>query len=68
MAIVMKASSMEKATDVDYFITNVIEGDIVTASWIVRTYTERNWVVVFYWEAKGWLVLREYQDRDSFDV
>ncbi len=27
LAIVMKASSMEKATEVDYFITNVVEAD-----------------------------------------
>ncbi|BAG00303.1 transposase [Microcystis aeruginosa NIES-843] len=61
----MNASSMEKATEVDYFITNVVEADTVTASWIVRTYTERNWVEVFYREAKGWLGLREYQVRDK---
>jgi hypothetical protein len=61
----MKASSGEKATEVDYFITNVVEADTVTASWIVRTYTERNWVEVFYREAKGWLGLREYQVRDK---
>ncbi|MFN6010220.1 MAG: IS701 family transposase, partial [Microcystis sp.] len=65
LAIVMKASSMEKATEVDYFITNVVEADTVTASWIVKTYTERNWVEVFYREAKGWLGLREYQVRDK---
>ena len=65
MAIVMNASSLEKATEVDYFITNVVEADTVTASWIVRTYTERNWVEVFYREAKGWLGLREYQVRDK---
>ncbi|MCZ8213278.1 MAG: IS701 family transposase, partial [Microcystis sp. LE19-8.1F] len=29
------------------------------------TYTERNWVEVFYREAKGWLGLREYQVRDK---
>ena len=57
LAIVMNASSMEKATEVDYFITNVVEADTVTASWIVKTYTERNWVEVFYREAKGWLGL-----------
>ena len=61
----MNASSLEKATEVDYFITNVVEADTVTASWIVRTYTERNWVEVFYREAKGWLGLREYQVRDK---
>ena len=61
----MNASSMEKATEVDYFITNVVEADTVTASWIVRTYTEGNWVEVFHREAKGWLGLREYQVRDK---
>ncbi|BCU13593.1 hypothetical protein MAN88_41570 [Microcystis aeruginosa] len=65
LAIVMNASSIEKATEVDYFITNVVEADTVTASWIVKTYTERNWVEVFYREAKGWLGLREYQVRDK---
>ena len=56
---------MEKATEVDYFITNVVEADTVTASWIVRTYTKRNWVEVFHREAKGLLGLREYQVRDK---
>ncbi|GBL16321.1 hypothetical protein MTo_03643 [Microcystis aeruginosa NIES-1211] len=65
LAIVMNASSIEKATEVDYFITNVVEADTVTASWIVKTYTERNWLEVFYREAKGWLGLREYQVRDK---
>ena len=64
-AIVMNASSVEKATEVDYFITNVVEADTGTGSWIVRTYAERNWVEVFYREAKGWLGLREYQVRDK---
>jgi SRSO17 transposase len=64
LAIVMNASSWEEATDVDYFITNV-ETDKVTASWVVTTYTQRNWVEVFYREAKGWLGLREYQVRDK---
>jgi len=65
LAIVMNASSIEKATEVDYFITNVVEADTVTASWIVKTYTEKNWVEVFYREAKGWLGLREYQVKDK---
>jgi hypothetical protein len=26
-----------------------------TAEWIVTTYAQRNWVEVFYREAKGWL-------------
>ena len=65
LAIVMKATSMEKATEVDSFITNVVEADTVTASWIVKNSTERNRVEVFYREAKGLLELREYQVRDK---
>ncbi len=63
-AIVMNADSFEEATDIDYFITN-IEASIVTAEWVVETYSQRNWVEVFYREAKGWLGLKEYQVRDK---
>jgi len=48
----------------DYFITNV-NPSIVTPKWIVDTYSHRNWVEVFYREAKGWLGLKEYQVRDK---
>ena len=34
-----------------------------TEQWIVTTYSQRNWIEVFYREAKGWLGLREYQVR-----
>ena len=63
-AIVMNASSFSEATDIDYFITNV-DSSKVTAQWVVTTYSQRNWVEVFYREAKGWLGLREYQVRDK---
>ena len=63
-AIVMNANSFEQATDIDYFITNV-EPSIVTPTWIVNSYTQRNWIEVFYREAKGWLGLKEYQVRDK---
>jgi hypothetical protein len=59
----MNASTFDKASDIDYFITNV-DGSTVTAEWIVTTYAQRNWVEVFYREAKGWLGLKEYQVRD----
>jgi hypothetical protein len=36
-----------------------------TEEWIVKTYSQRNWVEVFYREAKGWLGLNEYQIRDK---
>jgi hypothetical protein len=63
IAIVMNASTFDKASDIDYFITNVGSA-IATAEWIVTTYATRNWVEVFYREAKGWLGLSEYQVRD----
>jgi len=63
IAIVMNASSFDSSSDIDYFITNV-DGSTATAEWIVTTYSQRNWVEVFYREAKGWLGLSEYQVRD----
>ena len=62
VAIVMNASSFDEATDVDYFITNV-DSHKVTPQWVVETYSQRNWVEVFYREAKGWLGLKEYEVR-----
>lgn len=32
---------------------------------MTQTYSQRNWVEVFYREAKGWLGLKEYQVRDA---
>jgi SRSO17 transposase len=64
IAIVMNAESFSEATDIDYFITNV-STSIVSPRWIVDTYAQRNWVEVFYREAKGWLGLKEYQVRDK---
>jgi hypothetical protein len=63
IAIVMNASTFDSSSDIDYFITNV-DGSIATAEWVVATYAQRNWVEVFYREAKGWLGLSEYQVRD----
>jgi hypothetical protein len=60
----MNANCFEEATDIDYFITNV-DSVIANAEWIVTTYSQRNWVEVFYREAKGWLGLKEYQVRDK---
>ena len=63
IAIVMNASTFDQASDIDYFITNV-DSTLATPDWIVATYAQRNWVEVFYREAKGWLGLSEYQVRD----
>ena len=62
VAIVMNAASFSKATNVSYLITNVTP-EKATCEWIIKTYSQRNWVEVFYREAKGWLGLREYQTR-----
>ena len=64
IASVMNAATYEEASDIDYLMTNV---DLltVTEEWIVKTYSQRNWVEVFYREAKGWLGLKEYQVRDK---
>ena len=62
LAIVMNQPTFSEATDIDYFLTNV-EASIVTPEWVVETYAQRNWVEVFYREAKGWLGLSEYQVR-----
>ena len=64
IAIVMNASTLDEASDIDYFITNV-DSSTATDEWIVTTYSQRNWVEVFYREAKGWLGLKEYQVRDK---
>jgi hypothetical protein len=59
IAIVMNAATYDEATDIDYLITNV-ELSTATEEWVVKTYSQRNWVEVFYREAKGWLGLKEY--------
>ena len=64
IAIVMNAETFSQATDIDYFITN-ISSSTVTPQWVVDTYSQRNWVEVFYREAKGWLGLKEYQVREK---
>ena len=62
VAIVMNAPTCSTATEVDYLVTNAAS-ERATASWIITTYSQRNWVEVFYREAKGWLGLKEYQIR-----
>lgn len=64
IAIVMNAKTFSEATEIDYFVTNVNVRK-VTPEWIVNTYSQRNWVEVFYREAKGNLGLREYQVREQ---
>jgi hypothetical protein len=54
----------DEASEIDYLMTNV-NWETVTGEWMVKTYSQRNWVEVFYREAKGWLRLKEYQVRDK---
>lgn len=67
IAIVMNAPTFREATDIDYLITNV-DSSKVTAASVVETYSQRNWIEVFYREAKGWLGLKEYQVRDIISL
>ena len=64
IAIVKNASNVEKATEIDYLITNEIE-EKINKEWLVQKYSERNWIEVFYREVKGWLGLSEYQLRNK---
>lgn len=64
VAIQLNAPTLAEATEVDYLLTNA-STEQVTPQWLVCTYSQRNWVEVFYREAKGWLGLREYQVRDA---
>lgn len=67
IAIVMNAPTFTEADNIDYLITNV-ESSKVTPQWIVNTYSQRNWIKVFYREAKGWLGLKEYQVREKISL
>ncbi len=64
IAIVMNYSNCSLPTEDEYFITNVFSS-IVSAQWIVVSYSQRNWLEVFDQEAKGWSGLIEYQVRDK---
>ena len=67
VAIVMNDTSVAEATEIDYLLTNV-NGLKITAKWLISTYTQRNWIEVFYREAKGWLGLKEYQVRGEISL
>lgn len=64
IAIQLNAPSFDTATEVDYFLTNAPIGT-ATAAWIATEYSSRNWIEVFYREAKGWLGMAEYQVRSK---
>jgi SRSO17 transposase len=64
VAIQINAATFAEASDVDYFISNQSK-DIASAQWIALAYSQRNWIEVFYREAKGWLGIHEYEIRDA---
>lgn len=64
VAIVMNAPTFEEAEEIDYLVTNVDQA-LVTPTWVIETYSQRNWIEVFYREAKCYLGLREYQVREK---
>jgi hypothetical protein len=64
VAIQLNAATFEEATEVDCYITNETK-ERASAEWICRSYSRRNWVEVFYREAKGWLGITEYEVRDE---
>jgi len=62
IAILWDASSPESATEIEYLITDC-QGEKVTGEWIVKNFSNRNYLEKFLREAKGWLGLKEYQMR-----
>lgn len=64
VAIQLNAPTFKEADEVDYYITNESK-EVATAAWIAKSYSDRNWIEVFYREAKGWLGMTEYQVRDK---
>lgn len=67
IAFQMNAPTLEEASEVCYFLTNV-EPEKATAEWIAQSYSERNWIEVFYREVKGWLGMTHYQVRDQRSI
>jgi SRSO17 transposase len=66
-AVQLNAPSISEATEIDYFITNAAT-DVATPEWVAQSYSQRNWVEVFYREAKGWLGITEYQVRSEASI
>ena len=64
VSIQLNAPTFAEASEVDYYITNESK-ERASAEWIACSYSQRNWVEVFYREAKGWLGITEYEVRDE---
>ena len=63
-AIILNTPTVTPETEIDYLMSNV-SPEQATPEWFAQTYSQRNWVEVFYREAKGWLGLSEYQVRNK---
>jgi hypothetical protein len=46
----MNAATGDEANEIDYLMSNV-ELSTATGEWVVKTYSQKNWVEVFYREA-----------------
>lgn len=67
LAIQLNAPNFSDATEVDYYLANA-PAEKATAAWIAKSYSDRNWIEVFYRETKGWLGMAEYQVRDKRSI
>lgn len=67
LAIQLNAPTFAEATDIDYLLSNEVS-EIATAQWIAQSYSDRNWIEVFYRETKGWLGMAQYQVRDKRSI
>lgn len=43
-------------TELRHYLGGLL-GEKITEEWLVKKYSERNWIEVFYREVKGWLGL-----------
>jgi len=64
IAVQINAPTLDEATEIDYYLTNQSK-EIASAKWVALAYSQRNWIEVFYREAKGWLGIAEYEIRDA---
>jgi len=67
LAIQLDTPNFSEAKEVDYYLTNV-SVDTAKPQWIAQSYSDRNWIEVFYRETKGWLGMAEYQVRDKRSI
>lgn len=57
VAIQLNAPTWVEATEVDFFLTNASDLQL-SAAWVAQTYSQRNWVEVFYRQINLYTLLR----------